>query len=43
MRKAAASDVDGVTDAAERVEEVGGLTFIEEEFGDDDDEVTRLD
>jgi hypothetical protein len=35
MRKAAASDVDGVTDAAERVEEEGGLIFVEEEFGDE--------
>lgn len=32
MRKAADSDVDGVTDAVERVEEVGGLSFIEEEL-----------
>lgn len=32
MRKAADSDVDGVTDAAERVEEVAGVMFIEEEF-----------
>ena len=32
MLKAAASDVDGVTDAAERVAESEGLLFIEEEF-----------
>ena len=31
MVKAAESDVDGVTDAAERVEEVSGLLFLEEE------------
>jgi hypothetical protein len=33
MRKAAASDKDGVTDAAERVEEEAGLAFSEEELG----------
>ncbi len=32
MRKAAKSDVDGVTDAQERVEEEAGLLFIEEEL-----------
>ena len=32
MGRAAVSDVDGVTDAAERVEELAGLTFIEEEL-----------
>lgn len=37
MRKAAASDVDGVTDAEERVEESAGLAFIEEEFAPDSD------
>lgn len=37
MRKAAASDVDGVTDAEERVEEAEGLlTFVEEEFDAED-------
>jgi tetratricopeptide (TPR) repeat protein len=36
MLKAAASDVDGVTDAAERVEEGKGLLFIEEEVGDEE-------
>ena len=38
MRKAAASDVDGVTDAEERVEEETGLSFTEEEFGPETDE-----
>lgn len=32
MRKAAASDIGGVTDAEERVEEEAGLAFTEEEF-----------
>lgn len=36
MQKAARSDVDGVTDAAERVEEVAGLAFVEEEFADEE-------
>jgi tetratricopeptide (TPR) repeat protein len=36
MRRAAESDVEGATDAAERVEESeGGLQFEEEEFSDD--------
>lgn len=35
MRKAAASDVDGVTDAQERVEETESLAFSEEELEDD--------
>ncbi len=35
MVKAAASDVDGVTDAAERVEEESGLAFSEEELQDE--------
>jgi tetratricopeptide (TPR) repeat protein len=35
MRKAAESDVDGVTDAAERLDEVAGLAFIEEEGEDE--------
>jgi hypothetical protein len=30
--RAAESDVDGVTDAAERVEELTGLAFLEEEL-----------
>ncbi len=39
MRKAAESDVDGVTDAAERLDEAAGLSFIEEEGepGNEDD------
>lgn len=37
MRKAAASDIDGVTDAEERVEETEGLAFIEEEFAPEGD------
>lgn len=37
MARAAASDVDGVTDAGERVDEHGGLAFIEEESGEDPD------
>ena len=36
MQKAAESDVDGVTDAAERVEETAGESFFEEEFGPDE-------
>ncbi len=32
MRRAALSDVDGATDAAERVEEENGLAFTEEEY-----------
>jgi hypothetical protein len=32
MQRAADSDVDGATDAAERVEEVAGVLFIEEEY-----------
>ena len=36
MHRAADSDINGVTDAGERVDEVGGLTFIEEI--DDEDE-----
>jgi tetratricopeptide (TPR) repeat protein len=36
MAKAAASDVDGVTDAAERVAEEAGLTFIEEDIETDE-------
>ncbi len=32
MRKAAVSDIGGVTDAEERVEEEAGLAFTEEEF-----------
>ena len=32
MKKAAKSDIDGVTDAEERVEETEGLAFIEEEW-----------
>ena len=35
MRKAAASDVDGVTDAQERVEETESLAFSEEELEGD--------
>ena len=35
MRKAASSDVEGVTDAEERVEEEAGLAFTEEEFEPD--------
>ena len=35
MRKAAVSDIEGVTDAEERVEELAGLAFSEEEFQDD--------
>ena len=35
MRKAASSDIDGVTDAEERVEEEAGLAFTEEEFEPD--------
>jgi hypothetical protein len=31
MRQAAASDVDGVTDAAERLDEEAGVAFFEEE------------
>lgn len=34
MRRAADSDIEGVTDATERVEEEAGLAFTEEEFGD---------
>jgi hypothetical protein len=30
MHRAADSDINGVTDAGERVDEEGGLTFIEE-------------
>ena len=37
MRKAAKSDIDGVTDAEERVEETEGLAFIEEEWATDAD------
>lgn len=33
--KAAESDVDGVTDAAERLEELVGVAFIDEEWNDD--------
>ncbi len=36
MHRAADSDINGVTDAGERVDEVGGLTFIEE-IDDEDD------
>ncbi|MCX6433362.1 MAG: hypothetical protein NTX29_11425 [Actinobacteria bacterium] len=40
MRKAAASDIEGVTDAEERVEELAGLAFTEEELADEEsDEV----
>jgi hypothetical protein len=35
MRKAASSDIDGVTDAEERVEEEAGLSFSEEELDDE--------
>ena len=35
MRLAAESDVDGVTDAAERLEEEAGVAFSEEDFDDD--------
>ena len=35
MRRAAASDVEGATDAAERVEEENGLAFTEEEFDEE--------
>jgi tetratricopeptide (TPR) repeat protein len=35
MRRAADSDVEGVTDAAERLEEEAGLTFIEEELDEE--------
>jgi hypothetical protein len=38
MRKAAQSDVAGVTDAAERLDEASGLSFIEEEGDDSEDE-----
>ena len=38
MRKAAVSDIDGVTDAEERVEELAGLAFTEEELEDEDSE-----
>ena len=37
MRKAAVSDIDGVTDAEERVEEAEGLAFSEEELEDEPD------
>ncbi len=36
MRKAAASDIGGVTDAEERVEEEEGLAFTEEELDPDE-------
>ncbi len=35
MRRAAKSDVEGATDAAERVEEENGVAFSEEELGED--------
>jgi tetratricopeptide (TPR) repeat protein len=38
MRKAAKSDIEGVTDAEERVEEEAGLAFSEEEFGPESDD-----
>jgi tetratricopeptide (TPR) repeat protein len=38
MRKAAVSDIEGVTDAEERVEEAVGLAFSEEEFEPESDE-----
>jgi hypothetical protein len=36
MRRAADSDVEGVTDAGERVAEEAGVTFIEEEIDPDE-------
>jgi hypothetical protein len=36
MERAAGSDIDGETDAAERCEEFAGVSFTEEEFGSDD-------
>lgn len=36
MRRAAESDIEGATDAAERVEEEAGLAFTEEEFGEEE-------
>lgn len=36
MTRAASSDIEGVTDAEERLEEAAGLTFIEEEFSEED-------
>ena len=38
LAKAAASDVEGVTDAAERLEEFTGVAFSEEEYGWEDDQ-----
>ena len=37
MRKAAVSDIEGVTDAEERVEEEAGLAFTEEEYAPEGD------
>ena len=36
MTRAASSDIEGVTDAEERLEEAAGVTFIEEELSDED-------